>query len=92
MNLSDFDFELPEELIAQHPPAERGGSRLIVFNRARKESEHTTFDRLPSYLRRGDLLVQVVPQRRAVEDFLRAGGLDWRRAVKFQRPSRSIHY
>ncbi len=57
MNLSDFDFELPEELIAQHPPAERGGSRLIVFNRVTKESEHTTFDRLPSYLRRGDLLV-----------------------------------
>jgi S-adenosylmethionine:tRNA ribosyltransferase-isomerase len=57
VNLSDFDFELPVELIAQHPPAERGGSRLIVFNRATKESRHTTFDRLPSYLRRGDLLV-----------------------------------
>jgi S-adenosylmethionine:tRNA ribosyltransferase-isomerase len=57
VNLSDFDFDLPDELIAQHPPAERGGSRLIVFNRTTKESEHTTFDRLPSYLRRGDLLV-----------------------------------
>jgi S-adenosylmethionine:tRNA ribosyltransferase-isomerase len=57
VNLSDFDFELPEELIAQHPPAERGGSRLIVFNRATKQSEHTTFDRLPAYLTRGDLLV-----------------------------------
>ena len=34
MNVSDFDFELPEELIAQHPPAERGGSRLVVFEGA----------------------------------------------------------
>jgi S-adenosylmethionine:tRNA ribosyltransferase-isomerase len=57
VNLSDFDFELPDELIAQHPPAERGGSRLVVFNRATKHSEHTTFDQLPSYLARGDLLV-----------------------------------
>ncbi len=57
MNLSDFDFELPDELIAQHPPAERGGSRLVVFNRAAKQTEHTAFDQLPSYLTRGDLLV-----------------------------------
>jgi S-adenosylmethionine:tRNA ribosyltransferase-isomerase len=57
VNVSDFDFDLPEELIAQHPPAERGGSRLIVFDRATKQSQHTTFDRLPSHLTRGDLLV-----------------------------------
>jgi S-adenosylmethionine:tRNA ribosyltransferase-isomerase len=57
VNVSDFDFDLPEELIAQHPPAERGGSRLIVFDRAAKRLEHTTFDRLPSHLSRGDLLV-----------------------------------
>ncbi len=57
MNFSDFDFELPDELIAQHPPAERGGSRLVVFDRAAKQTEHTAFDQLPSYLTRGDLLV-----------------------------------
>jgi S-adenosylmethionine:tRNA ribosyltransferase-isomerase len=57
VNVSDFDFDLPEELIAQHPPAERGGSRLIVFDRATKRLEHTTFDRLPSHLSPGDLLV-----------------------------------
>jgi S-adenosylmethionine:tRNA ribosyltransferase-isomerase len=57
VNVSDFDFELPEELIAQHPPAERGGSRLIVFDRATKSCQHTTFEQLPAYLRRGDLLV-----------------------------------
>jgi S-adenosylmethionine:tRNA ribosyltransferase-isomerase len=57
VNVSDFDFDLPDELIAQHPPAERGTSRLIVFDRSTRTSEHTTFDRLPLYLSRGDLLV-----------------------------------
>jgi S-adenosylmethionine:tRNA ribosyltransferase-isomerase len=57
VNASDFDFDLPDELIAQHPPAKRGGSRLIVFDRATKHSEHTSFDRLPAHLRQGDLLV-----------------------------------
>ena len=57
MNVSDFDFDLPDELIAQHPPAERGGSRLIVFDRARKSTQHTTFEQLPAYLEPGDLLV-----------------------------------
>jgi S-adenosylmethionine:tRNA ribosyltransferase-isomerase len=57
VNVSDFDFELPEELIAQHPPAERGRSRLIVFDRATKEAHHTMFAQLPSHLSRGDLVV-----------------------------------
>jgi S-adenosylmethionine:tRNA ribosyltransferase-isomerase len=57
VNVSDFDFELPDDLIAQHPPAERGTSRLIVVRRESTDTEHTTFDRLPQYLRRGDLLV-----------------------------------
>jgi len=57
VNVSDFDFELPEELIAQHPPAERGRSRLIVFDHATGQSQHTTFDQLPAHLTRGDLLV-----------------------------------
>jgi S-adenosylmethionine:tRNA ribosyltransferase-isomerase len=57
VNVSDFDFDLPEEIIAQHPPAERGASRLLVVNRAAGARVHTTFDRLPEYLARGDLLV-----------------------------------
>ena len=57
MNVSDFDFDLPEELIAQHPPVERGTSRLVVVNRSTRTQEHTTFDTLPAFLRRGDLLV-----------------------------------
>ena len=57
MNVSDFDFDLPEELIAQHPPGDRGGTRLVVFDRATKQSQHTRFDQLPAYLTRGDLVV-----------------------------------
>jgi S-adenosylmethionine:tRNA ribosyltransferase-isomerase len=57
VNVSDFDFDLPEELIAQHPPAERGTSRLVVVNRGAGTRSHTTFDRLPAQLLRGDLLV-----------------------------------
>jgi len=57
MNVSDFDFELPEDLIAQYPPAERGQSRLLVLAREAGTVEHTTFDRLPDSLRAGDLLV-----------------------------------
>jgi len=57
VNVSDFDFDLPEELVAQHPPVERGGSRLIVFDRATRQTQHTTFDQLPSHLSSGDLLV-----------------------------------
>jgi S-adenosylmethionine:tRNA ribosyltransferase-isomerase len=54
---SDFDFELPPELIAQRPPAERGQSRLLVLDRRAPALEHTTFARLADYLREGDLLV-----------------------------------
>ena len=53
----DFDFDLPDDLIAQQPPAERGQSRLLVLGRDSGIVEHTAFERLPDYLRRGDLLV-----------------------------------
>ncbi len=67
MNVSDFSFELPAELIAQAPSAERGASRLLVLHREglrdRGEAavparvEHTFVSRLPDYFREGDLLV-----------------------------------
>jgi S-adenosylmethionine:tRNA ribosyltransferase-isomerase len=57
VNVSDFDFELPDDLIAQHPPAVRGASRLLVVHRDGAAGEHATFDALPAYLRVGDLLV-----------------------------------
>src|SRR5687768_18256691 len=57
MNTAAFDFALPEELIAQDPPAARGDSRLLVLRRDASPMEHTTFRQLPDYLERGDLLV-----------------------------------
>lgn len=55
MNVSDFDFELPQASIAQEPPAERGGSRLLVL--AGDALVHDQFANLGRYLRAGDLLV-----------------------------------
>ena len=57
MDLSDFDFDLPEELIAQQPSAVRGTSRLLVLDRECGTLEHTVFPRLVDYLRPADLLV-----------------------------------
>ncbi len=53
--LSDFDFELPPELIAQHPPAERSGSRLLDGRTPLTTDRH--FTDLPELLKAGDLLV-----------------------------------
>lgn len=67
MELSDFDFELPEELIAQAPLAERDASRLLVLNRDTGGFAHRGFRDLPVCLGEGDLLVlndtRVVPAR-----------------------------
>ena len=57
MNVSDFDFDLPDGLIAQTPTAERGTSKLLVLHKASGEIEHSAIDRLPQFLREGDLLV-----------------------------------
>lgn len=57
LNVSDFDFQLPDHLIAQDPPAQRGGSRLLVLDRASGRVSHHKFTDLPSLLRAGDLLV-----------------------------------
>ena len=57
MNVSDFDFHLPDELIAQDPPAERGASRLLALDRASGRIGHHHFADLPGLLRAGDLLV-----------------------------------
>ena len=57
MNVADFDFELPDELIAQEPAPVRGGSRLMAIDRFSGRITHLTFSDLPSLLRSGDLLV-----------------------------------
>ena len=57
MNVSDFDFDLPDDLIAQAPSAERGGDRLMTLDRANGAIGHRQFSELPSLLRAGDVLV-----------------------------------
>jgi hypothetical protein len=57
VNVTTSNFDLPDELIAQEPPAERGGSRLMVSDRASGRIDHRRFDELPQLLRAGDVLV-----------------------------------
>jgi len=57
MLISDFDYELPEELIAQHPAERRDASRMLVVERASGTWRDGLFSELPSELRAGDCLV-----------------------------------
>ncbi len=67
MKKSDFYFDLPERLIAQHPLAQRDSSRLLVLDRATGSVSHRRFTDLPDYLNPGDCLVmnnsRVIPAR-----------------------------
>ncbi|MEA4900401.1 tRNA preQ1(34) S-adenosylmethionine ribosyltransferase-isomerase QueA [Desulfitobacterium sp.] len=67
MEISDFDYYLPQELIAQHPVEPRDSSRLMVVNRQSGEIEHHIFHELPDLLKPGDVLVvnntRVIPAR-----------------------------
>ncbi len=67
MKLSLFDYDLPEELIAQYPLEKRDESRLMVLNRQTKSIQHSKFLELHSFLESGDLLVlnntKVIPAR-----------------------------
>lgn len=67
MKTSDFDYELPEELIAQTPSERRDYSRLLHLDKDSGEVTHARFYELPKYLRRGDCLVlndsRVLPAR-----------------------------
>jgi S-adenosylmethionine:tRNA ribosyltransferase-isomerase len=67
MHLSDFDYSLPDELIAQYPPPHRGESRMMVVERTTGAITHDRFGAIGTYLRAGDLLVindtKVIPAR-----------------------------
>ena len=67
MKLSEFDFNLPEELIAQRPLDKRDTSRLMVLNREKQTIEHKHFYDIIDYLQPGDILVRnntkVIPAR-----------------------------
>lgn len=72
MLTADFDYELPPELIASQPLADRAASRLMVVHRATGQIEHKAFADFPQYLAEGDLVVlnntRVVPARFLTED------------------------
>lgn len=67
MKVSDFNFELPEELIAQYPLEKRDASRLMVLDKKTGEIEHKNFHDILNYLNEGDTLVlnntRVLPAR-----------------------------
>jgi S-adenosylmethionine:tRNA ribosyltransferase-isomerase len=57
LNISDFDYELPEDLIAQHPLERRDAARMLVLNRREQSLRDSQFAELPSYVRAGDVVV-----------------------------------
>jgi S-adenosylmethionine:tRNA ribosyltransferase-isomerase len=97
--LSDYDYDLPRELIAQRPAERRDDSRMMVLHRDTKTIEHRQFHDLKTFLRPGDLLVlnntQVLSARRFSDDgiieflFLeRLGPLRWKCLVSPGRKMR----
>ena len=67
MKTSEFDYELPQELIAQTPLANRAGSRMMVVHKTTGEIEDTSFSHIADYFHAGDVLVRnntrVIPAR-----------------------------
>jgi S-adenosylmethionine:tRNA ribosyltransferase-isomerase len=97
--LSDYDYSLPRDLIAQRPLAQRDASRMMVLHRTTQTIEHRHFRELVTFIRPGDLLVlnntRVLPARRFSDDgaieflFLeRLAPARWRSLVKPGRKMR----
>jgi S-adenosylmethionine:tRNA ribosyltransferase-isomerase len=67
MKLSEFDYNLPKELIAQYPVKERQKCRLMVLDRKTHSITHKSFEDIVGYFNKGDLLVlndtKVIPAR-----------------------------
>ena len=67
MNTKDFDYELPQELIAQTPLEKRDESRLLILDKNNGNIEHSKFNHIIDYLIPGDVLVindtKVIPAR-----------------------------
>ena len=67
MNVKDFNFDLPQELIAQDPLEDRSSSRLLVLDKKTGKTQHRIFKDIVEYLRPGDCLVindtKVIPAR-----------------------------
>ncbi len=104
LRTQDFDYHLPEELIASKPLAERSASRMLVVHRESGRIEHRMFRDFPEYLRPDDLLVlndtKVIPARVFSDDgkiellcLDRLSPVDWRclvRPGKRMKPGRSL--
>src|SRR6188768_3296750 len=97
--LSDYDYNLPRDLIASRPLPKRDASRLMVLRRSTGEIEHRQFHELPNFLSPDDLLVlndtRVLPARLFSDDggieFLlleRLGPTQWRCLTKPGRKTR----
>jgi S-adenosylmethionine:tRNA ribosyltransferase-isomerase len=67
MHISEFDYELPDDLIAQQPLAERDASRMLVLDRAKESWSDSSFREFPQHLRANDVVVvnnsRVIPAR-----------------------------
>lgn len=57
MKVSDFSYNLPEELIAKHPPKTRGSSRLLVLDKQTGQISHTNYSNFVDYIQPGDVVV-----------------------------------
>ena len=57
MHISEFDYELPPELIAQEPPAARDGARMLVVDRAQASWRDNSFAEFPTFWQAGDVVV-----------------------------------
>ncbi len=72
LRTADYDYILPEELIARYPAERRDGSRMMVLHRAEQRIEHRMFADFPTFLREGDLTVlndtRVIPARAFSDD------------------------
>ena len=81
MKTSDFNFDLPEELIAQVPIKDRTSSKLMVLNKETGEIEHRIFKDIIDYLNPGDCLVlndtRVIPARLIGSKVERGGKIDF---------------
>ena len=105
MLISEFDYDLPEELIAQQPAPERGGSRMLVLDPASGDMEIVPFSRFPEYMNCGDVLTvndtKVIRARlfakketgAKIEIFLLGladGGRDGKRWQCFMKPAKRV--
>jgi len=96
--LTDYDYNLPRELIAQRPPARREDSRMMVLHRDAQTIEHRQFHELKKFLQPGDLLIlndtRVLPARRFSTDgtieFLFIDQIEPRRWKCLVKPGRKM--